>query len=256
MQIEYRSSSSTKQNYIPMRNNSFVILSKTTVVGEFNSTNKTNMDNNSESLKTQHALSTKEKRALYMSRLRGPIDSEYRRIERENNARAMRKKRQENPSYRENERRQNRIHMAEIRRDNSEYRTREHIKNRHRMTLKRNTLSQHVSKLSTDHTPIHIDAIDNKIKTNTIDQGVLTSLYQTLENNLQAAHISFIPYHSSHSILPEIDSSQQISNINCKQKNEYDFLKQIDEFCRRQEVVPIFDHYSDNSAVRSHEYAS
>jgi len=51
-------------------------------------------------------LTSKDKRTIYMSQLRGSIDSEYRRFERENNARAMRKKRLENPLYREHERRQ------------------------------------------------------------------------------------------------------------------------------------------------------
>ena len=78
--------------------------------------------------------------------LRGSVDSEYRHLERENNARAMRKKRLENPVYREHERRQNRAHMAELRRENSEYRQREHIKNRHRMALKRSLISPSTSR--------------------------------------------------------------------------------------------------------------
>jgi hypothetical protein len=51
-------------------------------------------------------LTSKDKRAIYMSQLRGSIDSEYRRIQRQNNVRAMRKKLLENPLYREHERRQ------------------------------------------------------------------------------------------------------------------------------------------------------
>jgi hypothetical protein len=105
----------------------------------------------------EQPLTSREKRAVHMSQLRGSINSEYRRLERENNARAMRKKRSDDPNYREHERRQNRAHMAEIRRENAEYRQREHLKNRH----------------------------------------LINSIYQTLETNLQSSHISFIPYQTN-----------------------------------------------------------
>lgn len=166
-------------------------------------------------------VTAKEKRAIYMSQLRGSIDSEYRRIERENNARAMRKKRLENPHYRENERRQNRAHMAQLRRENSEYRQKEHVKNRHRMSLKRHLIFQTSSNNN-----------NNKDKFN--------SIYQTLENNLQSSHISFIPYQTN------IDYQQQFLNIN-KQRNEYELLKQIDDYCRQQDIASSSDSNSPST---------
>jgi hypothetical protein len=154
-----------------------------------------------------------------MAQLRGSIDSEYRHHERENNARAMRKKRLENPLYREHERRQNRAHMAEIRRENSEYRQREYIKNRHRMALKRCFISKTTSN-------------------NNNNNNMINSIYQTLENNLQSSHISFIPYQSN------FDSFQQLSN---KQSNEYEILQQIDKYCRLQETGSSSDSRSTGS---------
>ncbi|CAF1130419.1 unnamed protein product [Adineta steineri] len=176
---------------------------------------------NSTEKNEEQQLTSKEKRAIYMSQLRGSIDSEYRRIERENNARAMRKKRLENPLYREHERRQNRAHMAEIRRENSQYRQNEHIKNRHRMELKRNLHSQISSKTNTSTS-------NNNNKT--------ISIYQTLENNLQSSHISFIPYQTN------IDYYQRLSNN--KQLTEYELLQQIDEYCRQQDIGSSSDSNS------------
>lgn len=147
----------------------------------------------------QRPLTSKEKRALYMAQLRGSMDSEYRIVERQNNARAMRKKREENAHYRERERRQNRAHMAEIRRQNSEYRQQEHMRNRHRMALKRHLTSS----TSIDHPHSSINPI-----------------YQILENNLQSSHISFIPYQSN----------------TIKSNTEYELLQQIDEYCRLHET--------------------
>ncbi|CAF1222648.1 unnamed protein product [Adineta steineri] len=176
---------------------------------------------NSTEKNEEQQLTSKEKRAIYMSQLRGSIDSEYRRIERENNARAMRKKRLENPLYREQERRQNRAHMAEIRRENSQYRQNEHIKNRHRMELKRNLHSQ----------------ISSKTNTSTSNNNNRTiSIYQTLENNLQSSHISFIPYQTN------IDYYQRLSNN--KQLTEYELLQQIDEYCRQQDIGSSSDSNS------------
>jgi len=179
--------------------------------------------NSKEKIQEQQ-LTSKRKRAIYMSQLRGSIDSEYRRIERENNARAMRKKRLENPLYREHERCQNRAHMAEIRRENSEYRQREHIKNRHRMALKRSLNSQTSSK-------------NNQTIKTTSNNNMINSIYQTLENNLQSSHISFIPYQSN------FDYYQRLSNAN-KQQNEYEFLQQIDEYCRQQDTGSSSDSNS------------
>ncbi|CAF1138550.1 unnamed protein product [Adineta steineri] len=176
---------------------------------------------NSKEKNEEQQLTSKEKRAIYMSQLRGSIDSEYRRIERENNARAMRKKRLENPLYREQERRQNRAHMAEIRRENSQYRQNEHIKNRHRMELKRNLHSQTSSKTNTSTS-------NNNTRT--------ISIYQTLENNLQSSHISFIPYQTN------IDYYQRLSNN--KQLTEYELLQQIDEYCRQQDIGSSSDSNS------------
>jgi hypothetical protein len=135
----------------------------------------------------EQPLTSREKRAVHMSQLRGSINSEYRRLERENNARAMRKKRSDDPNYREHERRQNRAHMAEIRRENAEYRQREHLKNRHRMSLKRHLISQTSTSINPD---------------------LINSIYQTLETNLQSSHISFIPYQTN------FDSPQRLSNHN------------------------------------------
>jgi len=179
----------------------------------------------------EQQLTSKEKRAIYMSQLRGSMDSDYRRIERENNARAMRKKRLENPHYREHERRQNRAHMAEMRRENSDYRQREHIKNRHRMALKRSLLSPSSSKTN------------NTIKT-TSNDNMINSIYQTLENNLQLSHISFIPYQSN------LDYYQRLSNTN-KQQNEYEILKQIDDYCRQQDTGSSSDSNSRSTASTS-----
>ncbi|CAF0763088.1 unnamed protein product [Adineta steineri] len=176
---------------------------------------------NSKEKNEEQQLTSKEKRAIYMSQLRGSIDSEYRRIERENNARAMRKKRLENPLYREQERRQNRAHMAEIRRENSQYRQNEHIKNRHRMELKRNLHPQTLSKTNTSTS-------NNNNRT--------ISIYQTLENNLQSSHISFIPYQTN------IDYYQRLSNN--KQLTEYELLQQIDEYCRQQDIGSSSDSNS------------
>ena len=169
---------------------------------------------NSNEKPSEQELTSKEKRAIYMSQLRGSINSEYRRIERENNARAMRKKRLENSVYRENERRQNRTHMAEIRRENIEYRQREHIKNRHRMALKRSLISQTLS---------------NKNSSTSIN-----SIYQTLENNLESSHISFIPYQTN------IDFS--------KQKDQLEILQQIEEYCRQQNTSSSLDSISSTSS--------
>ncbi len=173
-------------------------------------TDQQSMNINSKEKLPEQQFTSKEKHAGYMSQIRGSIDSEYRRLERENNARAMRKKRLENPLYREHERRQNRAHMAEIRRVNSEYREREHIKNRHRMALKRRLISQ------------------NSSKTN----ERINSIYQTLENNLQSSHISFIPYQSNMT----------------KQPNEYELLQQIDEYCRQQDTRSSSDSNSRSTS--------
>jgi len=198
--------------------NLYDILIKTIATEQQQQSMNTNSNeiNSKEKIQEQQ-LTSKRKRAIYMSQLRGSIDSEYRRIERENNARAMRKKRLENPLYREHERCQNRAHMAEIRRENSEYRQREHIKNRHRMALKRTLLSQTSSK--------------------TTSSNMINSIYQTLENNLQSSHISFIPYQSN------FDYYQRLSNAN-KQQNEYEFLQQIDEYCRQQDTGSSSDSNS------------
>jgi len=180
-------------------------------------------------------LTSKEKRAVYMSQLRGSIDSEYRRIERENNARAMRKKRLENPIYREHERRQNRTHMAEIRRENSQYRQREHIQNRHRMSLKRNLISQTSSNMINSAKSTSINNSNNMID----------SIYQILENNLQSSHISFIPYQSN------VDYYQRLTNNNNKQQTEYELLQQIDEYCRQQDMGSSSDSNSRSTTSTS-----
>jgi hypothetical protein len=197
-----------------------------------------NTDQNEINLKEKldkQQLTSKEKRAVYMSQLRGSIDSEYRRIERENNARAMRKKRLENPIYREHERRQNRTHMAEIRRENSQYRQREHIQNRHRMSLKRNLLSQTSPNMINSTKSTSINNSNNMID----------SIYQILENNLQSSHISFVPYQSN------VDYYQRLANNNNKQRTEYEFLQQIDEYCRQQDMGSSSDSNSRSTTSTS-----
>ncbi|CAF1509391.1 unnamed protein product [Adineta ricciae] len=154
--------------------------------------------------RSKDVLTTREKRAMYMVQLRGERDSEYRRIERENNARAMRRKRLEDPLYRENERQRNRAHMATIRRENSLYRQQEHLKNRHRMASKRHSLPQSAG---------------------------TNSIYKTLENNLQSSHISFIPYQTHFEISTEP-----------KQRIEYKFLQHIDVFCRQNDITSHSDN--------------
>jgi len=176
--------------------------------------------------------SSKEKRAVYMSQLRGTLDSEYRRIVRENNARAMRKKRLENPVYREHERRQNRAHMAQMRRDNPQYRQREHARNRDRMALKRNSLSQ--TNLSSN-TTTEINNINSTSNNNPTD-NIINSIYQTLENNLQSSHISFIPYQSSSSLRSFFDYHHQSRRLNNnKSRNECEILQRVDDYCRQQQ---------------------
>lgn len=172
--------------------------------------NANQIEINSKDKTQQLQLKSKEKRAFYMSQVRGAIDSQYRRIERENNARAMRKKRLENSLYRERERCQNRAHMAEIRRHNAEYRQREHIQNRLRMALKRSLTSK-----------------KNDTTTTTSDNKMIDSIYQTLEDNLQSSHISFIPYEIN------LNFNQQSSDDN-KQRNEYELVQQIYEYYHKQ----------------------
>jgi len=184
-------------------------------------------------------LSPKEKRAYYMSQLRGSNDSEYRRTERENNARAMRKKRLENPLYREHERRKNRAHMAEMRRDNPIYRQREHAKNRHRMALKRGLTNTTETTTTTSSTTINTDTntTNNNNITSTITNTMVNSIYQTLENNLQSSHISFVPYQPSCSFKTIFDYHHQrrTHNNNTKIRNECEILQQVDDFCRQQQ---------------------
>ncbi|CAF2394047.1 unnamed protein product [Rotaria sp. Silwood2] len=191
-------------------------------------TNQIEINSNEKTQETQ--LTSKEKRAIYMSQLRGSIDSEYRRIERENNARAMRKKRSENPLYREHERLQNRTHMAEIRRKNSEYRQQEHIKNRHRMASKRSLHSETSSRTNNAKKSTSTNNNNN-------NNNIINSIYQTLENNLQSSHISFIPYQTN------FDCYQQLSN-NTKQRSEYELLHQIDEYCRQHDTGSSSDSNS------------
>jgi 23S rRNA maturation mini-RNase III len=180
---------------------------------------------------------SKEKRAIYMSQLRGSIDSEYRRIERENNARAMRKKRSENPLYREHERRQNRAHMAKMRRDNPQYRQREHVRNRHRMALKRGSLSQTAPSTSTTETnETSLTTTTTTTSTHgppTIAESMINSIYQTLENNLQSSHISFVPYQPSSSFRPIFEYHHH-RRTNNKLRSECELLQQVDEYCRQQ----------------------
>lgn len=158
-------------------------------------------------------MTAREKRAVYMSQLRGSLDSDYRRTERTNNARAMRKKRLENPLYREHERRQNRAHMAAVRRENSQYRQREHEQNRDRMAGKRKILTQ---------------SLPPPPSSSSAESPSVTSVYQTLETNLQSSHISFIPYQPNLLACPP--------GANAKPRTEYELLQQIDEFCRQQEI--------------------
>ncbi|CAF3386306.1 unnamed protein product [Rotaria socialis] len=207
--------------------------------------NANEIEMNSEDKIEEPQLTPKEKRAIYMSRLRGSLDSEYRRIERENNARAMRKKRLENPLYREHERRQNRTHMAEMRRENCDYRQREHIKNRHRMALKRCLHTQTSSainntiKSTTTTTTTTITTATNS-NTNTIH-----SIYETLENNLQCSHISFIPYQSNFNCYQQLLSNN--NNNNNKQRSEYEFLQQIDAYCRQHDTRSSSDSNSHSA---------
>lgn len=182
-------------------------------------------------------LTAKEKRAVYMSRLRGSTDSEYRILERQNNARAMRKKRSENPLYRDRERRQNRAHMAEIRRQNTEYRQREHNQNRQRMALKRRFLPQTSSSSETTET---------NNKNNNTHNPTVNPIYQILENNLQSSHISFIPYQSN------FHSLQQLSTT-IKQSSEYELLQQIDEYCRLHDLASNMDSNSRSTTSISSE---
>ena len=165
-------------------------------------TTELNICSNQYDERCKEALTNREKRAMYMVQLRGERDSEYRRIERENNARAMRRKRLEDPLYRENERQRNRVHMATIRRENSLYRQQEHLKNRHRMALKRQSPPSQTN-----------------------------SIYKTLENNLQSSHISFIPY----------ETHLQISS-DPKQRTEYKFLQHIHVFCRQNDILSHSDN--------------
>lgn len=210
----------------------YEVLAKTIAVNE----EKSMPMNETRAISTDSSTRStgKTKRAQYMSELRGARDSEYRRIERENNARAMRRKRLEDPAYREHERRQNRLHMAELRRVNAEYREREHLKNRHRMALKRGLAGQNTTKIA--------DASTN------IDQERNTShsIYQTLENNLQAAHISFIPYQTSSTVL--IDAERENPK---KPTNEYDILRHVDEYCREEEETGLSNENSSSRSVSS-----
>ncbi|CAF1004323.1 unnamed protein product [Adineta ricciae] len=170
-----------------------------------NDTTELNICSNQYHERSKDVLTTREKRAMYMVRLRGERDSEYRRIERENNARAMRRKRLEDPLYRENERQRNRAHMARIRRENSLYRQQEHLKNRDRMASKRHSL------------------LPQPAQTN--------SIYKTLENNLQSSHISLISYQTHFEI-----------STDPKQRTEYQFLQHIDVFCRQNGITSHSDN--------------
>lgn len=204
------------------------------------------MSPNPTSPNTEEPILPKEKRTNYMSQLRGANNSEYRRIERENNARAMRKKRLENPVYRENERRQNRSHMAEMRRDNPEYRQREHAKNRHRMALKRGLLSPTSPKAS-DH-PITLAA--DPAGATPVNDNVINSIYRTLENNLQSSHISFVPYQPSSALQSDDDRHQQRFNHN-KRRGEFEFLQQVDEYCRQHDTGSSSDSFSRSAGSSS-----
>lgn len=204
------------------------------------------MSPNPSSTNTEAPTSPKEKRSGYMSQLRGSNNSEYRRIERENNARAMRKKRLENPIYRENERRQNRSHMAELRRDNPEYRQREHAKNRHRMALKRSVVSPTSSKAA-DH-PITLAA--DSARATPVNDHVINSIYRTLENNLQSSHISFVPYQPSSALQSDDDRRQQRLNHN-KRRSEFEFFQQVDEYCRQHDTGSSLDGLSRSAGSSS-----
>lgn len=209
------------------------------------STNETSAK--TESVPVESFSSSKTKRAHYMSQLRGENNSEYRRVERENNARAMRRKRSENPIYREQERQQNRAHMAEMRRGNPEYRQKEHVKNRHRMAVKRRSLSQSSTKRSPDdrQTDIHSSS------TTSSNESVITSIYQTLENNLQSAHISFIPYQTACSFPSTVECQEKLFNTNHKRRTEYEFLQQVDEYCRQQETASSAESFSRSAGSSS-----
>ena len=204
------------------------------------------MSPNPNSTNTNEPTSPKEKRSSYMSQLRGANNSDYRRIERENNARAMRKKRLENPVYRENERRQNRTHMAEMRRDNPEYRQREHAKNRHRMALKRSLLSP-TSPKALDHPPT---LAADSARATPVNDHVINSIYRTLENNLQSSHISFVPYQPSSALQSDDDRHQQRLNDN-KRRSEFEFLQQVDEYCRQHDTGSSSDSFSRSAGSSS-----
>jgi len=97
------------------------------------------------------------------------------------------------------------------------------------MTLKRSLISQTSSKTN-----------NNTIRT-TSNNNMISSIYQTLENNLQSSHIWFISYQLN------LDYYQQISNIN-KQRNEYELLKQIDEYYQQQDAGSGSDSNSRSTA--------
>ena len=204
------------------------------------STNET--PTRTESPTVESRLSSKTKRAHYMSQLRGANNSEYRRIERENNARAMRRKRSENPVYREHERRQNRVHMAEMRRGNADYRQQEHTKNRHRMAVKRRVLSQSSPKTSPN---------DRQTDLHSTSATSINTIYQTLENNLQSAHISFIPYQTTCSFPSTVDCQEKLFNTNHKRRTEFEFLQQVDEYCRQQGTVSSAESFSRSAGSSS-----
>ena len=63
----------------------------------------------------QSTLKSKEKRLIYMSRLRNPMNFEYHPTEHQGNTSAMHKKHLEKLSYHTCEGYQNREHMTEIR---------------------------------------------------------------------------------------------------------------------------------------------
>ena len=229
------------------RQNLYDVLAKTIAATQQQSMSTNETQAKTEPVTGESLSSSKTKRAHYMSQLRGENNSEYRRIERENNARAMRRKRSENPIYREQERRQNRAHMAEMRRDNPEYRQKEHVKNRHRMAVKRRSLSQSSTKTSPDdrQTDIHSSS------TTSINESVITSIYQTLENNLQSAHISFIPYQTACSFPSNVECQEKLFNTNHKRRTEYEFLKQVDEYCRQQETASSTESFSRSAGSSS-----
>jgi hypothetical protein len=246
---------SLQNGLIPGGHHLYDVLAKTIAATQQQSMSTDEIKMNSESVGDEQQLSSKEKRAHYMSQLRGANDSEYRRIERENNARAMRRKRLENPRYREQERRQNRMHMAELRRDNPEYRQREHMKNRHRMAIKRGLVSQTPSNILQNDDDDNNNNNNNKLdihstSTATVNGNVLSSIYQTLESNLQAAHISFIPYQT---VSPphHSPSDNQQRRSTSKRRTEYELLQQVDEYCRQQERVSFSETYSRSAGSSS-----